>query len=147
VPIVTQRDQRLDGPPTETIAVILSMRTSARPSAHAPVVTVMDRATPRLMGRQWLAAWWLWRRLAWWRASRHRPPARQVAVGPKTADHGCMGDDDNRVEAGSKGLAGRSSKGRQPFVIRGLLALLGPGLVGIGVAAIFTAPTRLKGSK
>ena len=39
---------------------------------------------------------------------------------------------------GNKASAGRSSKRSHPFVIRGLLALLGLGLVGTGVAAIFT---------
>ena len=34
--------------------------------------------------------------------------------------------------------AGRPSKGKQPLVRRSLLALLGLGLVGVGVAAIFT---------
>jgi hypothetical protein len=49
-----------------------------------------------------------------------------------------VGDIGSRDQAGSKGAAGRSAKGKQPFVIRGLLALLGLGLVGVGVAAIFT---------
>ena len=44
-------------------------------------------------------------------------------------DHGWMAADEDRVQA----------KGNQPLVIRGLLALLGLGLVGTGIAAIFTA--------
>jgi hypothetical protein len=50
---------------------------------------------------------------------------------------GGMGDNESRDQAADKRSA-RRSKGKQPFVIRGLLALLGLGLVGIGVAAIFT---------
>ena len=49
-----------------------------------------------------------------------------------------MGDDDSRDQSGDEGRAGWSSKGKQPFVVRGLSALLGLGLVGTGVAAIFT---------
>lgn len=72
------------------------------------------------------------------RVSVTRPPARQVAVGRTTADHGSVGDIGSRDQTGNNGSAGLSSKGKQPFVIRGLLALLGLGLVGVGVAATFT---------
>jgi hypothetical protein len=48
-----------------------------------------------------------------------------------------MTTNENRA-GGRKGPTDRSSKAQQSAVIRGLLALLGLGLVGTGVAAIFT---------
>jgi hypothetical protein len=52
-----------------------------------------------------------------------------------------MAANDNQADAGNKGPAGRSTKGR-PSVVQVLLALVGLGLVGVGVAAIFTTKSN-----
>ena len=66
------------------------------------------------------------------------PPARQSRLAT-TPDNGCMGLLPSRDKAGDEVLAGGSSTGEpQALVIRGLLALVGLGLVGVGVAAVFS---------